>query len=282
MLLFRLPTLLLLLTLNGATAAPSADGLGNVVGAVYADGKIDLRMPDAVGNLFRTPNKKDRKYGPAGQLLESTGADGVTRYEYDPEGNLVKKVLPDGSAWTYAWNGAGMLTKVVRPDGKTVEFAYDALGRRVWKKYGAKTTKWIWDGNVPVHEWVEVDPALEDPPAQQEDADLESSLIGRKFMLTKRFAQGPPPEAFGTADAPITWVFEPKSFAPLAKLTACERFGIVTDHLGTPTAMLDERGATTWSADIGVYGDLRNVVGEKQACPFRWPGQYEDVETGMY
>jgi RHS repeat-associated protein len=77
-------------------------------------------------------------------------------------------------------------------------------------------------------------------------------------------------------------VFEPESFAPLAKLTATGRYGIVTDHLGTPTAMLDEQGQTTWSADIGVYGELRNVVGERAACPFRWPGQYEDEETGLY
>jgi RHS repeat-associated protein len=46
--------------------------------------------------------------------------------------------------------------------------------------------------------------------------------------------------------------------------------------------MLDEQGGTAWAADIGVYGDLRNVVGEKAACPFRWPGQYEDEETGLY
>jgi RHS repeat-associated protein len=86
----------------------------------------------------------------------------------------------------------------------------------------------------------------------------------------------------GTPNAPITWVFEPESFAPLAKLTATDRYGIVTDHLGTPTAMLDEQGQTTWSADIGVFGELRNVVGDKAACPFRWPGQYEDEETGLY
>jgi RHS repeat-associated protein len=260
------------------------DGLGNLTAAIYADGKVDLRMPDAVGNLFKTNDKKDRKYGPAGQLLESTGATGTTKYEYDPEGNLAKKLLPDGSEWHYEWNGAGMLTKVLRPDGKTVEFGYDPLGRRTWKKYGAKTTKWMWDGNIPVHEWVEVDPhGLEDPPAQQEEIDWESSLIARKFALCKRTAQGPPPpEASGTAAAPITWVFEPESFAPIAKLTATARYGIVTDHLGTPTAMLDERGKTAWAADIGVYGDLQNVVGEKAACPFRWPGQYEDEETGLY
>jgi RHS repeat-associated protein len=46
--------------------------------------------------------------------------------------------------------------------------------------------------------------------------------------------------------------------------------------------MLDERGKTAWSADIDVYGELQNVVGERGACPFRWPGQYEDEETGLY
>jgi len=259
------------------------DGLGNLIGAAYADDKFDLRMPDAVGNLFKTVNKKDRKYGPAGQLLESKGSGGVTKYDYDAEGNLAKKTQPDGGEWKYEWNGAGMLAKVVRPDGKTVEFGYDALGRRVWKKYGTKTTKWMWDGNVPVHEWVEVAPAVEDPASQQEAVAWDVGLFDRKHLLSKRSAQGPPPpETSGTSNAPITWVFEPESFAPLAKLTATERFGIVTDHLGTPTAMLDEQGGTAWSADIGVYGELRNVVGEKQACPFRWPGQYEDEETGLY
>ena len=272
------------------------DGLGNLIGAAYADDKFELRMPDAVGNLFKTVNKRDRKYGPAGQLLQSKGPDGITQYEYDPEGNLAKKILPDGKSWTYEWNGAGMLAKVVRPDGKIVEFGYDALGRRVWKKYGTKTTKWMWDGNVPVHEWVEVDPAVEDPAAQQEAVAWDVGLFDRKHLLSERSAQGPPlsdplshwerarvrENPTGTANAPITWVFEPESFAPLAKLTTTERFGIVTDHLGTPTAMLDEQGKHVWGADIGVYGDLRNVVGEKAACPFRWPGQYEDEETGLY
>ena len=68
------------------------DALGNLAAATYEDGRVDLRMPDAVGNLFRTQSRTDRKYGPAGQLLESSEPDGrrVT-YDYDPEGNLVTK-----------------------------------------------------------------------------------------------------------------------------------------------------------------------------------------------
>jgi RHS repeat-associated protein len=256
------------------------DGLGNLVSAAYSDGKVDLRMPDAVGNLFKTAEKGDRKYGPAGQLLESRGPDGVTKYEYDPEGNLAKKLLPDGREWQYEWNAAGMLAKVVRPDGNVVEFGYDALGRRVWKKYGSKTTKWVWDGNVPVHEWVEVDPkALAATKAvasaESQIAATEAAIRQRQAVLSAQLARGPPASA-------VTWIFEPESFAPIAKLTEREQFGIVTDHLGTPTAMLDGIGREVWSADIGVYGDLRNVVGDKQACPFRWPGQYEDEETGLY
>jgi RHS repeat-associated protein len=80
----------------------------------------------------------------------------------------------------------------------------------------------------------------------------------------------------------ITWIFEPESFAPIAKLSGNDQHSIITDHLGTPTAMLDQSGNTLWSADISIYGELRNLVGERQACPFRWPGQYEDAETGLY
>ena len=133
------------------------DELGNLAATVYADGRVELRMPDAVGNLFRRQDRSDRKYGPAGQLLEAHSERGITRYAYDPEGNLVRKLEPDGGVWGYEWNGAGMLSKVVRPNGRVVEFAYDALGRRIWKKYRGKTTHWVWDGNVPLHEWVERD-----------------------------------------------------------------------------------------------------------------------------
>jgi hypothetical protein len=80
----------------------------------------------------------------------------------------------------------------------------------------------------------------------------------------------------GTAESPITWVFEPESFAPLAKLVGDSRYSLVTDHLGTPKAMFDATGAEVWSASIDAYGALRNVKGDPQSCPFRFPGQYED------
>jgi len=272
------------------------DALGNLAAATYADGKVDLRMPDAVGNLFRTPDRTDRKYGPAGQLLESRDARGVTAYEYDSEGNLTKKTEPDGAVWAYEWNGAGMLASVVRPNGHVVEFGYDPLARRTFKKYRGKTTRWIWDGNVPLHEWVERDADAVDEDFARKPSQDDAVAVAEKqlkAMLAGRPANGPPEQsapassleaasAAGTVDEPVTWLFEPESFAPLAKIVGGERFGIVTDHLGTPRAMFDGDGREVWGADVDAYGDLRNLRGDRAACPFRWPGQYEDEETGLY
>ncbi|WP_455749961.1 RHS repeat domain-containing protein [Porphyromonas gulae] len=48
-----------------------------------------------------------------------------------------------------------MLRSVKRPDGEVVNFEYDPLGRRISKQYRGTTTRWVWDGNVPLHEWAE-------------------------------------------------------------------------------------------------------------------------------
>jgi RHS repeat-associated protein len=263
------------------------DALGNLAAATYADGRIEWRMPDAVGNLFRTRERDDRKYGAAGQLLESRDARGVTTYAYDAEGNLIEKSEPDGGRWSYRWNLSGMLIEVRRPDGEVVCFAYDPLGRRIEKTYRGKSTRWIWDGNVPLHEWITLsDEALaRDGAPIATSAELAIAIAKREALLARRSAQGPPEEAptlEGTAESPITWLFEPESFSPLAKLVADERYSIVTDHLGTPRAMFDERGRESWAAETDTYGRLSDVKGLRGACPFRFPGQYEDAETGFY
>ncbi len=282
------------------------DAFGNLSGATYNDFHKLWRVPDVLGNLFRTPERLDRKYGPSGQLLESTSTQGLTRYEYVTEGNLVKKtitppyspeptmVLGSGTGlgsgpnadkiWQYEWNAAGHLARVVRPDGQTVEFLYDPLGRRVAKTFAGRTTRWVWDGNLPLHEWQEetgIVLDVEPPPAYEMDARLAEVLqLLRDKTLSPLSPQGPPPRA--NAEQPITWLFEPDSFAPLARLQGERRESIVCDHLGTPLAMFNDAGDQTWSLDLDIYGQPRMVEGERTLCPFRYPGQYEDAETGLY
>lgn len=155
-----------------------------------------------------------------------------------------------------------------------------ALGRRIKKHYRGQTTHFVWDGNVPLHEWVSGDlQALQDTgatPIWSADADIKR----REAQLSEHLAQGPPQR--GSESAPITWLFEPESFAPMARLQGGQAQSILTDHLGTPVLMVDSAGDKTWSAAISTWGELRNLEGNRLACPFRWPGQYEDAETGLY
>jgi RHS repeat-associated protein len=205
-----------------------------LVAATRPDGSVQLRAPDAAGNIYKTWKRDDRVYGAGGVLKE---ADGI-RFLHDADGQLIEKVLPDGTTWRYRWDGLGQLTEVTRPDGQKVTFAYDPLGRRRRKTLGDRTTVYVWDGNDVVHE--------------------------------------------ATVDEPlVTWEFDPGMFAPIAKVEGEKRYSVVTDHLGTPKALLDEAGELAWKAQLGVFGVARTDV-MRTACPWRWPGQYEDEETGLY
>jgi RHS repeat-associated protein len=229
------------------------DGWGNLSKTVFEDGKTELRNPDRTGNLFESLDRMDRKYAAGGQLVKTENWE----YKYDREGNLIRKKDKHGATWRYEWNAAGMLASVKRPDAQEVTFKYDALGRRIEKNFRNVVTRWTWDGNVPLHE------------------DRES--------WRRDWEEGRGEFRNITKSPLVTWVFEEGTFVPAAKITEKEKLSIVTNYLGTPEAMYREDGEKVWTCELNSYGRVRNFQGEsKTGCPFRYQGQYEDSETGLY
>ena len=245
--------------MTNGTVKFAHDSFGNLAWAQYEDGKQDYRQPDKAGNIYRTAAQKDRKYSKGGQLKETPDA----RFEYDAEGYLIKKITADLKMWTYEWYGRGMLKKVTRPDGKTVAFEYDALGRRTAKIFQNKVTRWVWDNFTPLHEW--------EYPADQRPQTVIDEL--GNITVTEE----PVPPASLT-----TWVFEAESFVPAAKIVDGKQYSIITDHMGTPCEAYDEAGENVWSCELDIYGKVRKLAGSKAFIPFRYQGQYEDAETGLY
>ncbi|RZK27878.1 MAG: hypothetical protein EOO63_12460, partial [Hymenobacter sp.] len=96
------------------------------------------------------------------------------------------------------------------------------------KRYRGRTTRWVWEGEVPLHEWSEL-------------------VVG--------------PGA-GSAGEVLTWLFEEGSFAPVAKLTAQGAYSVVADHLGTPLELYDQTGQKTWQAQLDCYGGVRQGRGQ--------------------
>ena len=260
--------------LTGRRVRYDYDEFDNLLSAEYKQGndvERIYRIPDRIGNLFETREKDDRKYGAGSRLTE----DRDYFYHYDCEGNLVFKEFRTldwagvsvplgvqkahleeelgitfrafGAGWRYDWQSDGMLSRVVRPDGKEVSFAYDALGRRTEKTYEGVATHFVWDGNVPLHEWQEV-----------------SSDAGRADVTT--------------------WLFEQDTFIPAAKLAANgESFSIVSDYLGTPLQAFDNNGNKVWEQELDIFDrKKRKNSNNSSFIPFKYQGQYEDVETGLY
>ena len=260
--------------LTGRRVRYDYDEFDNLLSAEYKQGndvERIYRIPDRIGNLFETREKDDRKYGAGSRLTE----DRDYFYHYDCEGNLVFKEFRTldwagvsvplgvqkahleeelgitfrafGAGWRYDWQSDGMLSRVVRPDGKEVSFTYDALGRRTEKTYEGITTHFVWDGNVPLHEWQEI------------SSDTEKADI-------------------------ITWLFEQDTFIPAAKLAANgESFSIVSDYLGTPLQAFDNNGNKVWEQELDIFDrKKRKNSNNSSFIPFKYQGQYEDVETGLY
>ena len=275
------------------------DSMCNLVRGDYSMHESVFRTPDKVGNLYREDGCKGREYDRGGRLLW----DGEYHYRYDCEGNLVHKSrrdvsVPENNGHTekkgwlgmlfsaddtdnkdnsletdpfacwqpgdtcYEWQANGMLAGVRTPDGRTITFGYDALGRRVSKRTGDTVHRFGWDGNVVLHEW-----------------DTDEAL--RPRLVTDETGR----EEYDGTEKPeglVTWVYDGTSFTPVAKVTDGERYTIVHDYLGTPTQAYDSKGELVWEMLLDVYGKVEKCHGDRTLVPFRYQGQYEDEETGLY
>lgn len=197
-----------------------------------------FRSMDIIGNIYKTKEHSDRIYGKGGRLLEN----GNIQYKYDELGNITQKINGD-KTWIYQYYENGLMSKAICSDGKTVLFKYDALGRRIEKSFNGTSTKFLWDGNMLLHEWKETN---------------------------------------NIKEYPITWIFKEDGFTPSAKITDRGVYSILTNHLGTPIEMYNETGKSIWKSDFDIYGKTINQEGQYDSCLLRFPGQYEDEETGLY
>lgn len=224
------------------------DAWQNLSKTIFDNGEEQVRSSDAVGNIFATFNRQDREYGKNGQLKIKDN----WKYQYDKDGNLIEKKNRNEDCWKYEWNNSGMLSKVVRPDGMEVSFGYDALGRRLFKHLKNTVTKFVWNGNVLLHEF------------------KEDSKTGRRL------------ETSNLESGITTWIFENSSFKPLAKIKNERGYSIVTDHIGTPCKMFREDGNLDWECSLDSYGKIRMENGDINSCKIRYQGQYDDSEIDLY
>ncbi|WP_437619298.1 RHS repeat-associated core domain-containing protein [Sorangium sp. So ce1151] len=237
------------------------DPVGQLLARVPEQARAEVFRYDPAGNAHEGgPEAAPRDYKHGSQLVRK----GETQYRWNAEGRLEEKSVEDPStgtrrAWVYTWNLAGFLESVTTPEGERIEFRYDPFGRRMEMRAGKvpasplqafrpdAVTRFVWDGNVLVHE------------------------ISRRAQ-----AAGDP-----VVDVK-TYCFEDDGFAPVAQRDAGGWFHYVNDPIGTPERLVDERGEMACELRREAWGRTEAAPDARTTTPFRFPGQYEDAETGLF
>ncbi|MGP3926321.1 DUF6531 domain-containing protein [Streptomyces sp. 8N616] len=243
------------------------DRTGRVTG-VQAATWSERYAYDAAGNLTQGQWQENPSALPAGSgpVREPARSSNDVRYEYDAQGRVVvrrkKRLSRKPDVWRYTWDSQDRLVGVVTPDGTRWAYRYDPFGRRISKERFGPDGKTIveevlfaWDGFVPA-----------------EQVTLSGDDAPRCTVWNwerDRFSPVTQVDRVAPRDRPQEWIDE-------------QFYSIVTDLVGAPAELVDDRGELAWQARTTVWGaDLSDPGDDRAYCPLRFPGQYHDPETAL-
>lgn len=271
------------------------------------------RTPGGVVQIARGPNgeRVQLLHDACGRLIERrVERDGFRpqkwRYRWDVQDRLVAVTREDGEQWLFRYDPFGRRVSKVRRFAE----AERERAARLWPSYVAG------DG-AP-----EPGRASTERLADNDDTAPDTvrlPLVGTAYLWEGAHMIAEAPlrlDGHVAWDEAIRWHFEGgessddaashlliakelPAGATLPDGTVLDRpalFPIVCDQIGMPKEMFDTRGDLVWAADHHVWGEVRAVrtfgalaakpsLGEMSdalACPWRFPGQYEDAETGLF
>jgi RHS repeat-associated protein len=195
--------------------------------------------------------------------------DGRHAYEVDACHRRVAKIdKVSGARTEYAWDDWDRLRQIKRPDGLCIRYFYDAFGRRVRKELWRPLDQAELVKALTAHD--------EGPPASIPD---ETRIVSHYLWDSDVLAGEILP------DRRRVHVYAPGSFVPLLHSEGEHVYLVVTDRLGAPRELVDERGALVWAATYLAWGQIDaewRQTPTSPRSPFRQLGHYHDPETGLF
>jgi RHS repeat-associated protein len=239
--------------LSKGQTAYSYDEFSNLVSSRDDCWQYLYRSADEAGNIYETDDMSDRIYG-AGSRLEMSGVNTKELQNVFQGGK--GKLVTRGTE--YAYDVEGNLVRKTEPNGGVWQYEY--FGNGMLSKVVRPDETGISFKYDSLGRRIE---------KATSDATKQFFWDGNKLLHESE------------SDVIITWVFD-DGFVPTAKLTNAGNYSIVSDYLGTPAEAYDENGEKVWSAELDIYGKVKDFTGDVNFIPFRYQGQYADTETGLY
>ncbi|MEU9678533.1 putative T7SS-secreted protein [Streptomyces parvus] len=242
------------------------DTVGRVT-AVHAANWTERYAYDAAGNQTDASWPASHPGQEAVGTRSYTGTTitraGHVRYEHDGLGRITlrqkTRLSRKPDTWRYEWDAENRMRSVTTPDGAVWRYRYDALGRRTAKQHLSddgllvEHTTFVWDEMV-----------LCEQTTSSEDSTQSVSLSWTY-----------------SGSIPITQT-ELRTSSSLDTEVESRFFAIVTDLVGTPTALVHTSGTVTWRTNGTLWGSTAWNRGAEAYTPLRFPGQYYDPESGLH
>ena len=233
------------------------DAVGNRInstGTDTVDGSYTHNANHALTNL-------DVSAGEGGD--EGEEEPGTWTFQYNANGAITQKAFtPTGATaptktWTYGWNRQNRLSTVHYNGAHIASYAYDPFGRRIKKSVHSSIT----GGTTGTTYYLYNDSGLVAEYTQTGQLNTEYHYVpGSHWSTNPLFARdGQTGEIYYAA----------------------------TDQLGTATALIKSSGQIVWRAEKTAFGKTtvtaeNNNAGKPVRFNLRFPGQYEDTETGLH
>jgi RHS repeat-associated protein len=212
---------------------------------------------DAADNLTQL-NTQSQQYNNADELCWTINApssnacasrpSGATIYSYDTRGNGTSTVPASGAATCYAYDEANRLTNIKSGTGSSCTGS-TSVGTYAYNMFGLRMSKSV-GGSVTAEAW---------------DLGGNQSLIleDKTGATTTDYVYGP-------------------GGVPLEQITGATTLWYGHDHLGSIRVITNASGAVQASYTYDPYGNLVSSTGSLGNQPFRFAGEYQDSESGLY
>ena len=242
---------------------------------------------DAVGNRQSGPGSKDGySYNAGNELITSTGRiifDRDNEYEYDLNGNLIKKTQTIKNKWkiitTYAYDDENRLIEVKIQKGhkiKEVSFTYDPLGRRISKTVGRA------DFEDEDEEDAEDD---DKDKGKGKDSDKEKGKHGKPFQSQTTYYVYDGQNIIAEYDENnrliASYVHGPNIDEPLSAEIRRDWIYYHADGLGSITALTSHMGNVVQEYEYDSFGNM-SLKPHFIKQPFTYTAREFDPETGLY
>ncbi|MFL6449154.1 MAG: RHS repeat-associated core domain-containing protein [Bryobacteraceae bacterium] len=221
----------------------------------------------------RRTGSRQYTYDARRQLTQvSLSGTPVERYRFDAAGNLTYAAQPNG-VFEYSFASGG---RAVARTGTRYE--HDATGRTILKISG-DGRRWTYEWNAEGLLAAVITPEGHRWTYEYDPFGRRVRKIGVAGTIEYVWDDFVPVHERTTSGV-TTWLYEPMTYRPIAKLSGERVFNCVNDQIGVPRELVSSTGDVAWSAAQTVWGEPVNSNQDSE-CPIRFQGQWFDSESGL-